>query len=352
MKDKEIKKQLDQGVKEVKGEGHGCKCTNCACKKKDHEKKKEPVKLASLVLLLFLSTTAFAQETTAQQTFWDDPFNHPLLPMYLMLAFVGVTVILVAVVLIYVTRFLNLISKQMEMERAEKLGLTITAKPSWWENMWNRLNSSVPVADETSIDLGHNFDGIRELDNHLPPWWKGLFYVTIVWSIVYFIAYHVIDSLPLSDEEYRNELAVAEKEARALKASQPKETIDESTLVYTNNAEIIQKGKLVFSSSNCGSCHRGDGGGSTIGPNLTDEYWLHGGAVKNVFSTINKGVVEKGMPAWGKVMSPQDVRNLTFYILSLQGSSPKDAKAPQGEKYIPEKQKTQTDTTKVQTSLK
>ena len=82
---------------------------------------------------------------------------------------------------------------------------------------------------------------------------------------------------------------------------------------------------------NCVPCHRKDGGGNTIGPNLTDNYWLHGGAVKNVFSTVNDGFVEKGMPAWGKTMSQGDVRDVTFFVLSLQGTNPADAKAPQGE---------------------
>jgi cytochrome c oxidase cbb3-type subunit 3 len=82
---------------------------------------------------------------------------------------------------------------------------------------------------------------------------------------------------------------------------------------------------------NCVPCHRNDGGGNTIGPNLTDNFWLHGGAVKNVFSTVNTGFVEKGMPAWGKTMSQGDVRDVTFFVLSLQGTNPANPKAPQGE---------------------
>jgi cytochrome c oxidase cbb3-type subunit 3 len=147
--------------------------------------------------------------------------------------------------------------------------------------------------------------------------------------------YHFTDSFPLPEQEYQNELAAAEEASRILKASQPAELIDENTLVFTDDVEIITHGKLIFASSNCGSCHRVDGGGNAIGPNLTDEYWLHGGEIRKVFTTINNGVVEKAMPAWGKVMSRKDVRDLAFYVMSLQGSKPANAKAPQGELYKP-----------------
>jgi cytochrome c oxidase cbb3-type subunit 3 len=102
-------------------------------------------------------------------------------------------------------------------------------------------------------------------------------------------------------------------------------------------------------SNSCASCHRNDGGGNTIGPNLTDEYWLHGGDVKNVFQTIKNGAVEKGMPAWGKSMSPEDVRNVTFFVMSLQGTKPVNAKAAQGELFEGVTQK--PDSTNVQAAL-
>ena len=175
-----------------------------------------------------------------------------------------------------------------------------------------------------------------------------MFYSTIVWAVGYLIVYHISSSMPLSIGEYENELTLAEQQVRAYKASQPQETIDENTLVFMKDETIISRGKTVFMSNNCGSCHRNDGGGSAIGPNLTDEYWIHGGAMKNIFSTIKTGFVEKGMPAWGKVMSPTDVRNVAFYVMSLQGSSPPNPKAPQGDLFKPVKQ----DSTQVQALLK
>jgi cytochrome c oxidase cbb3-type subunit 3 len=219
-----------------------------------------------------------------------------------------------------------------------------------WQRFSQKVNASVPVEQEKEIELDHNYDGIKELDNHLPPWWKWLFYGTIGWSAVYIFVFHLSGSLPLSGEEYQIELAEAEERSRALRANQPTASIDENALEYSADAALIQKGKNVFESNPCGSCHRNDGGGNTIGPNLTDEYWIHGGDIKSIFNTVKNGAVDKGMPAWGKAMSLQDVRDVTFYILSLQGTNPPNGKAPQGEVY---KQTTsiKSDSTRTQASL-
>src|SRR5690606_26369783 len=207
-------------------------------------------------------------------------------------------------------------------------GKVYAPKPSWWTRLVEKLNAAVPVEQEKNIELDHNFDGIKELDNHLPPWWKWLFYGTIGWSVIYIIVFHFMNSLPLSAEEYENEMAIAQQEAIKRKASSPQVEIDEASLQYAADPAILEKGKKVFMNNSCGACHRNDGGGNTIGPNLTDEYWLHGGDVKSIYTTIKNGVVEKGMPAWGKSMSPEDVRDVTFFVISLKGTNPENAKAP------------------------
>lgn len=260
-----------------------------------------------------------------------------MLPVYSALALIGITVLLTIIVIFYLVKVLNIMMRHAEEERAAKLGIQLPPRVSWWDKLMQRLNDSVPVTEEAKVDTGHSYDGIRELDNHLPPWWTGLFYATIIWGVFYLVIYHVTDSAPLMVAEYNAELAEAEAEAKALLASRPPVVIDENTLEYNADAELIEKGRLVYTSNNCGSCHRADGGGNTIGPNLTDDYWIHGGHVRQVFATVNKGFVEKGMPAWGKVMSQEDVRNVAFYVLSLKGTNPPDAKAPQGELYVPEK---------------
>ena len=295
-----------------------------------------PKVIVASMIALVLAIPAFGQTpVSAEQSFWTDPFSHPMLPVYTTMAFVFITMIMVLVTIIYLVRIIKFLILENNKAAAEKAGVSYVAPPSMFEKLWQDLNASVPVAKEQDIDLGHSYDGIRELDNHLPPWWKGLFYACVIWGIGYLIVYHVTGSLPLSLDEYQAELTTADEKAKALRASRPAEVVDENTLLYIADAALIAKGKTVFVANNCGSCHRADGGGNTIGPNLTDDYWLHGGTIKNIYTTVNTGVVEKGMPAWGKVMSASDVRNVAFYIMSLQGSNPVDAKAPQGELYKP-----------------
>lgn len=308
-------------------------------------------RILSLIFGLLIPLGALAQGATAK-SFWDDPMNHPQLRLYLLITFVSIVIILIIVVLLVMIRTLSVVFNKMDRQSAEAAGRVYVQQPTWWDKLAQQLNDSVPVTQEKDIELDHNFDGIKELDNHLPPWWKWLFYLSIVWSVVYIFIYHFSNTLPLSREEYDNEVAFALESQQKFLASQPKANIDVTTLEYTNDAEIIKKGKMVFEKINCASCHRNDGGGNVVGPNLTDEYWLHGGSIKNIFNTINTGVVEKGMPAWGKAMSPADVRDVTFYVMSLQRSKPANAKAPQGELFKPEIKSTKSDSTKMQASLK
>jgi cytochrome c oxidase cbb3-type subunit 3 len=273
-----------------------------------------------------------------------------MLPLFLVMALLLVVIILVGLVTIRTIQVLNMLTEHSKKEQAEKKGVQYVPSQGLWARFVQQLNASVPVEEEKNIEMDHSYDGIKELDNHLPPWWKWLFYGTIGWSVIYIIVFHLSNNLPLSEQEYQIEIAAAEEQARQLKASQPQASIDENALQYAQDAAIIAKGKQVFENNPCGSCHRNDLGGNTIGPNLTDEYWIHGGDVKNIFVTIKNGAVDKGMPAWGKAMSPQDIRDVTFYILSLQGSKPENAKAPQGELFQ-QATSVASDTTKTQASL-
>ena len=306
-----------------------------------------------IALLLLLPAVSFAQ-TAAPETksFWVDPFNNPLLPLYIVTALVFITILLVLIVAINMLQILNLLVRKAAEEKAAREGKAYVPTATLWEKFWMQLNASVPIEEEKSIELNHNYDGIRELDNHLPPWWKWLFYGTIIWGFAYLIMYHVTFSLPLSTEEYNNQLAEADAVKKAFLASQPTSVIDENTLVYNADAEIIAKGKKVFVGNNCQSCHRDDGGGNMVGPNLTDDYWIHGGTIKQIFTTIKTGVVEKGMPAWGKLMSPQDVRDVTFFVMSLHGTNPPNPKAPQGNLFKPEAQAPSADTTQTHALIK
>ena len=289
---------------------------------------------------LLISIAGFSQETAT---------SNSMTALYALGALVFVVLLLVIFVTILLLRSFNTLVEQTLKEKAKALGVAYVPEPSYWTKLSQKLNASVPVEQEKDIDMGHSYDGIRELDNHLPPWWKWLFYATIVWAVIYVVVYHVSSSLPLSIAEYEDEVTAADLEKKRFLASQPQMAIDLEKLEYTADAEILARGEKVYT-INCVPCHRNDGGGNTIGPNLTDNYWLHGGAVKNIFSTVNDGLVEKGMPAWGKTMSQGDVRDVTFFVLSLQGTNPANAKAPQGE-LMEQKVEQKTDSLKSEASL-
>lgn len=301
-------------------------------------------------ICLMTALTPFANGMTRVSETGDASIlQDPMFPIYLAGGAVILLLLLVSVVAIYVIRVIKLLTSESQGITGTP-GVVHTPTVSPWKKFLQKINASVPVEQEKEIEMDHSYDGIRELDNHLPPWWSWLFYGSIAWGVIYLIIFHVTDTMPLSHEEYHQELALAEEQVRQFQASQPKAVIDENTLVYTADATMLEKGKSVFINNNCSGCHRADGGGNTIGPNLADEYWLHGGELKNIFLTIKNGVVEKGMPAWGKAMSAEDVRDVAFFVMSLQGTNPPDAKAPQGEPFK-QNVKSESDTLKRQAGL-
>ncbi|GAA4302939.1 c-type cytochrome [Nibribacter koreensis] len=173
----------------------------------------------------------------------------------------------------------------------------------------------------------HSYDGIHEFDNDLPPWWKYMFYATIVFGVVYLLNYHVLGSGQLQDAEYQAEL----QQASLLNPKSSEGNANEITnfTVLTDGAQL-EAGKAAYI-QNCAACHGAEGQG-TVGPNLTDEFWLHGGDVNAVYKTVKYGVTSKGMVAWQKKLSDDQILEVSSYILSLQGTKPANAKAPQGEK--------------------
>jgi cytochrome c oxidase cbb3-type subunit 3 len=201
-----------------------------------------------------------------------------------------------------------------------------------WKSRMQSLTDSVPVEREGDILLDHNYDGIRELDNNLPPWWLYGFYLTIVAGVIYLVYYHVMPNSPLQADEFQADMAVMEQAKQEFLASEAN-NVDENSVVALDDASALADGKKTFD-ANCASCHLADGGGS-VGPNLTDAYWIHGGGIKNVFTTIKYGVLEKGMISWQETLSPVQMQNVASYILTLQGTTPATPKAPQGTLYDP-----------------
>lgn len=300
-----------------------------------------------LFILLGSTTRLFAQSVAeASTSIWDDP----MLTFYVVVGSIFMLAILVLLVAVYMLRVLNYMNQQAAQERAERLGIPYAPEPSFWEKLWQQSNDFVPVEKEASIMLDHNYDGIKELDNHLPPWWTSLFLGTIVFAIVYLLFYHVFDSLPSQQAEYDTEVAIAQEQLKKLQAANPVAAIDETNVEATTDALALAEGKQIFLNT-CASCHRKDGGGD-IGPNLTDDYWKHGGTVKDIFKTVRHGVQGTNMIAWEGVISPEKMKNVSSYVLTLRGTNPANPKKPEGDLVKPEtKPEVKADTVKTQASL-
>ena len=203
--------------------------------------------------------------------------------------------------------------------------------PTWLEKVMKSLTRQVPLEKEKDILLHHEYDGIHELDNALPPWWLWLFYFTIAWGVVYLINVHVINVVPDQDTEYANEMEQAKVEVAAYMATL-KTSVDENNVTVVDDPAVIANGKAIFTQY-CTPCHGADAAGAetSVGPNLTDAYWLHGGGVKDIFKTVKYGVPEKGMISWKAQIKPVEIAAVVNYILSLKGTGGPTQKAPQGE---------------------
>ena len=189
------------------------------------------------------------------------------------------------------------------------------------------------VVSEDQLLLEHDYDGIKELDNNLPPWWVYLFYASIIFGVVYMVRYEVLGA-DNQEMELQKEIAQAKIDVAEYMKTAP-DMMDEKTVTLLTDPADLAVGKELYT-TNCAACHRADGGGQ-IGPNLTDEEWILGGGVKNIFHTlVNGGRDGKGMIAWKGTLKPKEMQKVASYIVSLKGSNPADAKAPEGEIWVDE----------------
>lgn len=273
------------------------------------------IKLKAIMFLLFITSSAavnplFAAEFT--KTYYD-----------------VAALFIVGIVLLVFLGFLYYGMGEGKPATAKK-------KSALFARISQTLTASTPIEKEEEILLGHSFDGIRELDNRVPPWFSYLFYITIIFAVYYLLDYHVFKTGALQEEEYAMEV----KQAEALRAEliRTGAFINEQTVTLLTDNASINSGKKVFA-SNCIACHREDGGG-LIGPNLTDEFWINGGGIKDIFRTIKYGVPARGMISWQAQLNPKQIQEVMSFIISIKGSNPPNPKAPQGIKY------TVADTTK------
>lgn len=211
---------------------------------------------------------------------------------------------------------------RMKNQMAEAKGEVPVRKTTWFD-LFRRKGISMDKFVE-----GHNYDGIQEYDNSPPAWFNWIFFVTIVFAVVYLLRYHVFKTGDLQVAEYEKQV----KEAAPILARVQERAIYLADQPRLTDQASLALGKSVFK-TNCVTCH-GQNGEGIAGPNLTDDYWLHGGHYNEIFKTIFNGVEQKGMPVWKKSLKPDDIRAVASYVYTLRGTNPPNPKAPQGEKMV------------------
>ncbi|WP_460577708.1 cbb3-type cytochrome c oxidase N-terminal domain-containing protein [Flavobacterium koreense] len=264
----------------------------------------------------------------------DQPafIKYPMLSLFLaVFLFLLVAIEIVVSAVDKVTYHLLTDDQKKQLEEAQSIPFT---ESKFYQGIMNKFTRSKDIEQESDILLDHDYDGIRELDNVLPPWWVNLFYATIIFGLVYIVRFHVVNDYTQA-QEFDQEVALANIEIEKNKAANPVEEVTVDKVTLLTDAESLAKGKEIFTNA-CAACHKADGGG-VVGPNLTDQFWINGGGIKNVFKLIAEGSKNNPtMVGWAKTLGTKEVQKVASYVLSLQGTKPAGAKPAEGEKWVEE----------------
>lgn len=284
------------------------------------------------MFMTFIPILSFGQDAAVaetEQTFFQALYNTDplLLTILTLLVFVLLLVVIALVSMVSISSMLI-----NEIQR-KQMGENYVAPVSMWDRFKEKYLTGKLYSEKeekTSMMLDHDYDGIREMDYGMPPWLTAIFVGTIVFAIAYLVQVWGLGTIKPQLTEYNEELAQAEIEISEWREKQAN-LIDENSVSFVSEEAMLAKGKEIFLKE-CKACHADDGGGG-VGPNLTDDYWIHGGGISDVFSTIKYGVPEKGMISWQSKIKPGDMQNVASYILTLVGTDPANPKEPQGELY-------------------
>ena len=279
-----------------------------------------------VVFFIIFGAVEFFIDSGEQPAF----IKHPAVILFLLL----ILLILIAIEII-VSALENIMLHKLDDE-AKAIFLAEKEKSfkfTWLKETYQNLLGQTPIEDEAEIILDHNYDGIKELDNNLPPWWIYGFYASIVFAAVYLLRYHVFSG-PTQIDELETELADARIAIETYKKT-TKNLVDINTVTQLTEAADLSAGKTIFE-TNCVACHMADGGGG-IGPNLTDPNWILGGDIKSVFKTVSEGGRSgKGMIAWKQQLKPLEMAQVSSYVLTFEGTTPANPKAPEGDVWVDE----------------
>lgn len=290
-------------------------------KEREAKKIKSGVKLILLPILTFYSLSSLSidvsnDEVEIIESQFYNRFNVNVV-LILDLALLGFLLYLRGLF----KKFYNINKKEEEIPTVEEKVSEVTGRVTQF------LTDTVAVEDEHKILMNHEYDGIEELDNNLPPWWKFGFYLSIVAAVIYMFNYHILEISPLQEEEYALEIQQAEIDVAKYLKDQAL-NVDENTVVALISPKEINNGKKLFQQY-CVACHV-EGGAGNVGPNLTDDYWLYGSDIKGIFKTIKYGA-KNGMKSWQEDFNPVQIQEVASYVLSLRGTNPPNAKGPEGD---------------------
>ena len=278
----------------------------------------------------------------------DEPafIAEPLISLFLLL----VLLVLIAIEGI-VSSLDNVLYQSLDAEAKARYDAKRMAPPkfvTWIKKLYKKSLGQKPIEEEHDIILDHNYDGIKELDNDLPPWWLYGFYASIIFGFVYMAKYHIFNGAD-QYQELEADIAQAKIELEEYKKN-AKNLVDFNTVTVLTEASDLANGKKIFE-ANCIACHASDGGGG-IGANLTDKYWILGGGINNVFKTVSEGGRDgKGMIAWNQSLSPAEIAQVSSYVLQFQGTTPEKPKAAEGEIWVDENAISEDDSTTETTEI-
>lgn len=295
-----------------------------------HEKNKSKSELNAVLIILFIGITSQASALTTEvpamaikENLWLYVENSELY-ILLIIALLLLGFLLHMVRMFY--KFIHLMKPEEQLKKEAKKLLKERQKRR--DSFTRSLTGAVPIEEEAKIDLGHDYDGIRELDNPMPPWWLAGFFISIVFAVVYMFHYHVLGTGDLQEVEYAKVMERENKKVQEYLKAQAMD-IDENNATLLIDRADLRNGKALFL-NNCAVCHTENGSGA-VGPNLTDDYWIYGNDIRDIFKVIKKGA-PNGMPEHQSKFNPIEIQQVASYVLNLEEvSEAQGGKEPQGE---------------------